>query len=144
MDGRTGWRVALGVVLVVALAVGAAALGWSAYSAGLAQGAAQSGGQVAPQAAGPYPFYAYGRYGFHPFGFGFLGCLGPLVFLFVVFALFRLLFWGGMGRHRHWGWGPKGPFMPDEFRNHWRERAEEWHRQQHGEQPAESGGSKSA
>jgi len=143
MFGKIGFRIALGVLLTIALVGGAVALGWSAYNTGLAQGAMQAGSQVAPPAGNPVPFYAYGPYRFHPFGFGFgfLGCLGPLLFVFLVFGLFRLLFWGGMGHHhRHWGWGPKGPFMPEEFRNHWRERAEEWHREQHGDRPAESSG----
>ena len=157
MFGRIGFRIALGVLLTIALVGGAVALGWSAYNTGLAQGAAlrqspdaaQAGGGMAPLPAVPYaaPFYAYGPYRFHPFGFSFLGCLGPLLFLFLIFGVFRLLFWGGMGWRRHsgpWGWGSRDHFMPEEFRSHWRERAEEWHREQHGERPTESSGQEKA
>ncbi|OGT28636.1 MAG: hypothetical protein A2Z17_06645 [Gammaproteobacteria bacterium RBG_16_66_13] len=142
MFGRIGFRIALGLLLTVALVGGAVAIGWSAYNTGVAQGAAQAGSQLAPPADGPGPVYTYGPYRSHPFGFGFgfLGCLGPLLFLFLIFGLFRLLFWGGMGHHRHGGWGPKGPFTPEEFRDHWREQAETWHREQHGERPAEASG----
>jgi hypothetical protein len=145
MEGRIGFRIALAVVLTIALIGGAVALGWSAYTMGLAQGAAQTGAQIAPQAGAPYPapIYAYGPYRLHPFGFSLLGCLGPLLFLFLIFGVFRFLLWGGMGWRHHggpWGWGHKGPFGPEEFRSHWRERAEEWHRQQHGERPPESSG----
>jgi hypothetical protein len=86
--------------------------------------------------------YPYGPYGFHRYGFGFglLGCLGPLLLLFFIFGLFRFLFWGGMGWRHHggpWGWGHRGPWGSEEFRNHFRERAEAWHREMHGEKPAE-------
>ena len=136
MSGNTGFRIAAGIVLVLVLVGGAAALGWAAYSMGLAQGAAQAGVQVAPQAGAPVPAPYYGPYPpylFRPYGLGFLGCLAPLFFLFLVFFLFRMVFWGWMGRHRHWGWGPKGPFSPDDMPGHWRDMAERWHREQHGE-----------
>src|SRR3990172_3245620 len=72
---------------------------------------------------------------------GLLGCFAPLLFFFLVFALFRLIFWGGIGGHHHWGMGHHGPggfpgFAPDDVRNRWSEKAEEWHRQMH-----EQGGS---
>jgi len=56
-----------------------------------------------------------------------------LILLFLAFVLFRIVFWGGMGRHQHWGWGAKGPFPPDGMPSHWREMAERWHREQHGQ-----------
>ncbi len=134
MSSNTGFRILAGIVLLLVLVGGAVAVGWSAYNMGFAQGAAQSGTQVGPQAVAPVPVpYYYGPYApymFHPFGF--LGCLAPLFFLFLVFFLFRMVLWGGMGRRHHWGWGPKGPFSPDDMPNHLRQRAEEWHRQQHG------------
>jgi hypothetical protein len=112
MYGRIVWRVVLGVLLVALLLGGAAALGWTAYNAGLAQGAAQSGAQLAPQAGArqPVPFYFYAPGRFHPFGF-----------------------WFGMGGHP--GRGPRGPF--EGRRHHWREMAEEWHRQAHAGQGSE-------
>jgi hypothetical protein len=132
MSGGGGFRFVIGLVLVVALILGAAAIGYAAYTAGITQGAALAAGAPAVAPAfmpyGPMT-YAYG----HPhFGFGVLGCLVPLFFLFVVFGLFRFVVRGGMWGHRHWGWGPKS-FMHEDMRAQWLERAEEWHRKQHGE-----------
>ena len=128
MKEGSGWRIALGVVLVVALIGAGAALAWTAYNAGQAQAA----GAVAPLAVAPYRPYFMA-----PFGYGFIGCLVPLAFLFLVFGLFRLVVWGGMGRHMmHGGWG-----MHAGMREHWRERMDEWHREAHatggGEPPAD-------
>jgi len=132
MSGGNGWRFAIGLVLVVALILGAAAIGYAAYSAGIGQGAAMAAGApaVAP-AVVPYAPYPY-AYGYPHFGFGLLWCLIPLFFLFVVFGLFRFVVRGGMWGHRHGGWGPGG-FMHKDMRSQWMERAEEWHRKQHGE-----------
>ena len=138
MLDRFGWRILAGLVLVVVLAGAVGLIGWTAYSTGLAQGAAQSGAQLAPPGGGQSLPYAYPPYPLTPFGYGFglLGCLAPLLLFFVVFGLFRLIFWGGMWGHRRWGWGHHGPgrfpgFAPDDVRNRWREKAEEWHRQMH-------------
>src|SRR3990172_8152095 len=112
MSGGNGWRFAIGLVLVVALILGAAI--------------AADAPAVVPAAVPAYAPYGpmmYG-YGYPHFGFGFLGCLIPLFFLFVVFGLFRFVVRGGMWGHRHWGWGPKG-FMHDDMRAQWLERAEE-------------------
>jgi hypothetical protein len=136
----SGFRIVLGVVLVVALIAAAAALGWMAYNAGLAQ-AAQAGG--APQGVAPYAMYR--PHFMAPFGFGSLGCLVPLAFLLLIMCLFRLVVWGGMGRHIHGGWGPRGwggpQGTPDGMRAHWRQRMEELHREMHaagsGEPPAD-------
>jgi hypothetical protein len=133
MSGNTGLRIAGAVLLTLLLVGAAAAIGYMAYSAGLAQGAAQTGAQVvAPAAGAPVPYYGYPAYWYRPFGFGFLGCLVPLFFLFLVFIAVRMVF-GCFGWRRHgpWGWHG-GPWGSDEMRNHWRERAEEWHREQHG------------
>jgi len=123
MKDRTGLRFVLGVVLVVALIAAAAALGWIAYNAGLTRGAAQAAG--APPSVAPYGMVR----------------LVPLAFLFLVFSLFRLVVWGGMGRHMHGGWGPRGGFNPEGMREHWRQRMDEWHREAHatgsGEPPAD-------
>ena len=139
MKEGSGFRIVLGVLLVVALIAAAAALGWMAYNAGVTQGAAQGAG--APLAVPPYaiPF----PHVMAPFGF--LSCLVPLAFLFLVFGLFRLVVWGGMGRHMHGAWGPRGwggpQGTPDGMRAHWRQRMEELHREMHaagsGEPPAD-------
>ena len=138
MKDRSGFRIVIGLVLVVALIAAAAAIGWMAYNSGLVQGAAQAAGA-------PLSAERYGMYGPHfmaPFGFRFLGCLVPLAFLFLVFSLFRLVAWGGMGRHWHGGWGPGRGFMPEGMKEHWRQRMEEWHREAHsggsGEPPKEN------
>jgi len=140
MFGRMGFRIVAGLFLVLALIAGAAAIGYFAYNAGLAQGAATGGAQVAPPAGVPAPYFGYAPYHYGPFGFGFLGCLAPLFFLFVVFALFRMVVWGGMGWRRHggpWGWGPGGHLGSEEIGRHWQEKAEAWHREMHGGQAPE-------
>lgn len=136
MSGGNAWRFAIGLVLVVALILGAAAIGYAAYTAGIAQGAAMAADApaVVPAAVPAYAPYGpmmYG-YGYPHFGFGFLGCLIPLFFVFVVFGLFRFVVRGGMWGRRHWGWDPKGS-MHEGMHAEWLKRAEEWHRKQHGE-----------
>ncbi len=148
MKEPSGFRIVMGVVLVVALIAAAAAVGWMAYNAGLAQGAARSSGVLlgtaqaagAPQAGVPYAMY--GPHFMQPFGFGFLGCLVPLAFLFLVFGLFRLVVCGGIRRHMHGGWGPHGGFPPDGMRERWHKHLDEWHREAHaagsGEPPSKN------
>jgi hypothetical protein len=116
--------------LTLLIVGGVAAIGYAAYSAGLAQGASQSGVQVvAPAAAAPMPYYGYSPMWYGPFSF--LWCLAPLFFLFMLFFAMRLAFGGFGGRHHGpWGWG--GRWGSDEMRNHFREKAEQWHREQHG------------
>lgn len=131
-------RVLAGLVCLALLVGAVGFIGWTAYNAGLAQGAVQSGTQLAPSAGSP-PYVA--PYAFYPFGygFGFLGCLAPLLLFFAIFALFRLVFWGGMWGRPRWRWDPHGPhtsgwfppFAPEDVRSRWREKVEEWHRQMH-------------
>jgi hypothetical protein len=102
MSGRT----IAAFLLVIILGFGAAALGITAYnagvSAGLAQNVAESGGSVvvaAPGYAAPYAGWGWGP------GFGFFGFFAFLFFLFIVFGLIRAVFgWGRWGR----GYGPGG------------------------------------
>ncbi len=116
------------VVLVLLLIAGAIGIGVYAYNVGVTQGLADSGKLVAP-APGAVPYPYYGPYFYHgPFGFGygFLGCLFPLLFFFLFFGLLRGFFWRG-----RWGWGgyrggeSKG--APPMF--------EEWHKRAHESQP---------
>jgi len=116
-------RVVWGVLLVLALVVGATMIGNTAYQAGLAQGLAESAQGSSPGTGGgpyvPYPYY--GPYFYHgPFGFGFFGFLFPLLFIFLIFALLRGLFWSGRwgGYHGYWKSG-----VPPMF--------DEWHRKAH-------------
>jgi hypothetical protein len=113
-------RILVGVLLVVAVTAGVAGIATYAYQFGVAQGFAQSA-KVAvpgPYPAYPYPGYPYG-YPLHgPFGFGFFGLLFPILFIFLVFALMRGMFWRRYGGGGHWERG-----VPHRF--------EEWHRRAH-------------
>lgn len=132
-------RIILIGLLVLALLAGAVGVGVYAYNAGVAQGLVQSGKvSVVEGGPGPYPYYG-GPFFFHRsfgFGFGFLGCLFPLLFFFIIFGLLRGIFWRGPWGGRHgWGGGHHGPWgkggVPPMF--------EEWHRQAHGQSaPPES------
>jgi hypothetical protein len=136
-------RLIFGILLALALIAGAVSVGAFAFNVGLTQGMAQGVAQGAARSAAmsdgpaaaapmaqPYPYYGipYWGWGYRPFGFGFFGCFGPLLFFFLIFALFRGMMWGG-----HWGPGPG-------WRHHgphpWGDRPippmfEEWHRQAH-------------
>jgi hypothetical protein len=124
----------IGVLVVLAVVAGVAGFATYSYNLGVAQGLAQhvpvpapSPG-AGPNSAYPYPAYPYG-YPFHgPFGFGFFGLLGPILFILLLFALARGLFWRGYGHGCGRGWGRGVP-----------PRFEEWHRRAH-EQPKESQG----
>ena len=121
-------RLILGILVALVLIVSAVSLGAYAYNMGVAHGLAQSEklAELPPGAQiSPYPYYYGGPFWFYrPFGFGFFGCFGPLLFLLLIFFLFRGLWWGGRcgygpgWRHGHWGRG-----IPPAF--------EEWHRQAH-------------
>ncbi|MEW5827256.1 MAG: hypothetical protein AB1846_00085 [Chloroflexota bacterium] len=118
------FRLVSALVLIAVIAT----LGWFAYRAGFAQGAAADiqlqageGGVV------PYPYYGYGfRPHFFP-AFGFFGLLIPLFLVFLAFGAFRRMVWGP-----RWGWhhrphGPWGEGVPPMFA--------EWHKRAHGEEP---------
>ncbi len=111
------------LILIVLVA---GAIGLVGYQLGLSQGVATT----VPLAPGIAPVAYYAP--FHFFGFGFLGLLFPILFLFLIFGLGRALFWsgrwGGPGyRHGYWG-DPQA-------------RLEEWHKAAHGETPTERKGS---
>jgi hypothetical protein len=120
-------RIVIGVLIALVLIIGAVGIGMYAYNWGVAQGLADSGKLVPPVAStAPHPYF-YRPWGLHPFGFGFgfLGCLFPLLFFFLLFGLCRAFIWRGHWggwRHRHWD-GKNIPPM-----------VEEWHRKMH-EQP---------
>src|SRR6266852_9305942 len=127
---RRGFGIAGFLATVILLAI----VGVVAYNIGWSDGV-NTHLPAATQGDGA-PGYYYG-YGFHPFFAGF-GILWFLLILFGIFWLFRLAFWGFAGRRMMigggWGYGRKfgyGPGGPQSFE----ERAQEWHRKQHGEQP---------
>ena len=118
--------VLFGLVIVIVLA----GIGVGIYDAGVQQGIAQT----ASVPAGTLPYAAYG-YGFHG-GFGFLGLLFPILFLFLIFGLARAAFRGGRGGWGHgygrgYGkWGPGGPWMSGSDREAW---VADMHRRLHEE-----------
>ncbi len=112
---------------VALLAVGVIAVGAIAYQAGLSDGAASAaGGAQVVRYVGHWGAPWFGA------GWGLLGLIFPLLFLFLIFGLIRAAFWGGPRGRRYWGYGPRswgyGP-RPD---------LEEWHRHLH-EAPPEPG-----
>ena len=103
------------VAILVTLII-AAIVGVGAYQLGVAQGLATTGGGTAVA-----PAYYY-----HPFfgGFGFLGLLFPLLFIFLIFGLLRSAFWGGWGRH----YGTWSSSYADDRRKRFEELHDELHR----------------
>ena len=120
---RGGFIRGLFIAILLIAVIGGAA--YYAYGAGVAQGLVDSGKLVAPAAPiAPYPYY-----GMHPFGFGFgaLGCIFPFLFILLLFALLRGIFFRGhWGHHGHWDGEGRG--VPSKI--------EEWHRKLHEQQPA--------
>lgn len=133
MFGRGPFGVVVGIVLVLAIAAGAAYL---AYGAGLTSGMAQAGGGSEGGQPGLAAPYFYAPYRFHPFGYGFglVGCLVPLLVFFLLLSFMRMLFWP-----RRWGWGPgwrhHGHGEHEDWPQWMQDKAERWHRRMHGEQP---------
>lgn len=139
MQGR---RIFFGILVALLLAGLVAVVGLTAYNAGIAQGAIASGvfvqpstdGTGAPNAPLYLPFGGYHPFGYYrPFGFGFgvLGCLVPIFFFLLLFALFRFAFrprwgrgWGGPGLRSRWD-PSQGDIPPG---------VKEWHRRLHKEE----------
>jgi hypothetical protein len=107
-------------------------VGAIAYNIGWSDGAATH--LPAAAAAGDGAPYYYGPH-YWGGGFGLFGIFWFLLIVFGLFWLFRIAFFGrrmwggGMGGYKGgWGYGPGAP-------RSFEERAQEWHRKQHGEQP---------
>jgi hypothetical protein len=146
-------RIVLGILVVIVLVVGALAVGGIGYRIGVVQGLSANPQLVSPQGNGnpvvPYyygaPYFYRGPWGFGWGGFGFLGCLFPLLGILLFFFLIRALFWGrgwrrGWGGHGYGpgGWqdfGPGGQGVPPMF-SEWHNRA---HNPQQPEQPKPEG-----
>ena len=118
-------RIVFTVLIVLVIAASVLGIASYAYNMGLTQGMATNVKLDVPTTgAVPYPYF-YAPFGMHGFGsFGFLSCLVPLFFFFVLFGVMRMVFWrarwGGM-HHRKW----EGGVPP---------MAEEWHRKMHEQQ----------
>ncbi len=114
-------KIVLGVLLVLVLVAVAAGVGAQAYRVGMMQGLAASGKLDAPVVPAPFAYRAWGM-GMHRPSFGLLGCLFPLLFVFVVFGLMRACIGRGRwGMHHHHG-NCEGGAPP---------MIEEWHRKMH-------------
>lgn len=102
------------------------AIGLVGYQIGISQTIATQ----LPAGAAPVAYYGYPYH----FGFGFLGFLLPLFFLFLFFGLMRAAFGGGRGwsKDGH-GYGYMGRWGDG------RQRIEELHRELHGEKPSSGG-----
>jgi hypothetical protein len=113
MGDRFGFRLAIGIALVVMLA----AVGVYTYNLGVAQGIAESGRAIAAPGT-TVPVVAFWP---RPWGFGFFPIF-PLLFIFFWFFILRGLFWRGAWYRR--GCGSGG--VPPAF--------DEWHRRAHAQQ----------
>lgn len=124
MGNRSRW---FAVALTLALA---AAVGVFTYNLGVAHGLAQGAPAVTPPGApgsvAPYVFYP--RPWGWGFGFGFFPFFG-LIWLFLLFAFVRRLWWGPRWYGRRCGGYGYDRHVPPEF--------EEWHRRAHGEKAPE-------
>lgn len=130
-------RRGFGVLGLVVTAVVLVIVGAIAYNIGWSEGvsthlpAAPGGDGAAP------PYYYYG-YGWHPFGAmgALFGLFWFLLIVFGIFWLFRMAFFGRRMWSGGWGYGPRGWGHGGQS---FEERAQEWHRRQHGEQPPATG-----
>jgi hypothetical protein len=135
----------IGVVVLIGLIAGGI---FMAFRAGEAQGISQSpavataivqsaeSGQPVPVPPMMYgrPYgYGYPMYGHHDLFFPFGAICGSVFFLFLIFGLMKLVFFGGM-RHRGWEGHKHGTWG-----RHWENGIppmfEEWHKRAHGEKP---------
>ena len=141
MNGRAIVSFLFGLI-VVGILVG---VGVGIYQAGVTQGIVDAG---RVPAAGVVPVAGYYGWGH---GFGFLGLLFPLLFLFLIFGLVRAAF----GRGRGWGggWGGRYGYGPGWGKGYgpgvggpeaWREERErqisDLHRRLHDEEAKGSAG----
>jgi hypothetical protein len=121
---RRGFGIAGAIVTLVLLVI----VGVVAYNIGWSDGV-NTHLPAATQGGAAPPYYYYGPH-FFGAGFGIFGIFWFLLILFGLFWLFRLAFWG-FGARRMWGYGRGWGYGPGQS---FEERAQEWHRRQHGEQ----------
>ena len=119
-------RRGFGLIGLLVTAVLVVIVGAIAYNIGWSDGVATH--LPAGTAAAPGPYY-YG-YGWHPFGF--FGIFFFLLFIFGIFWLLRLAFFGRM-MMRGGGWGYKGGGYGHGVPPGIEERLQDWHKRAHGE-----------
>jgi hypothetical protein len=117
------------LILVVLLGVG---VGVAAYNAGERKGAADVTAQIQSAQANGEPVQVVHVVDTgHPYFF-------PGFFLFPLFLFGAFFLIGGIVRANRWGgkggWHGRGPW-DEEGRKRFEERAREWHRHEHGEEP---------
>lgn len=134
MRGSYFIQIVFGLILIGALI----ALGVYVYNIGVAQGLASGTVLQAPDGSAmpqPYYYYPYHR----PWGFGVFGLIGPLLFLFLIFALLRGLFFRRWRHHGHGYWPRAGMWKSGGSPEQWKEGVPpvvaEWHRKLHSEEP---------
>jgi hypothetical protein len=121
-------RTVFSVVLALVFLVFLGGIGASIYNAGVTAGLAQSGA-VAGGAVAPYIAYGGWHAGF--IGFGFLGLLFPILFLFLIFGLIRAAIFGGRRGWGHGGQGWHGGSGPDGWRSERERYLSDLHRRLH-------------
>ncbi len=122
-------------LLVLLLVLGIGLIG---YQIGVSQVIATQLPAVAAPGGVPVAYYGYPYH----FGFGFLGFLFPLLFLFLIFGLLRAAMFGG---HRGWKGGYGSGRWGNSDARDWsqggwaggRERLEQIHRELHGDTPSD-------
>ncbi len=132
-------RVIAAIALVVLLVVGGGVIATTAYQVGLSTAVTtavtETGATVVTSPIIPaygYPGYGYGpHWGWGGPGFSFIGFLGTLLFIFLIFGLLRAVF-----GHRGRGWGgPGGPGNhwggPDRWQGRAREVFDDFHKEAH-------------
>ena len=135
MRGRYFFQIVFGLILIGALI----ALGVYVYNAGVAQGLASGTAlQTMEGGALPQPYNYYPPF-YRPWGFSFFGFIGMLLFLFLIFALMRGLFFRSLRHYKHgygrgfgrWKWGSS----PEQWKEGIPPMVAEWHRKLHDEEP---------
>jgi hypothetical protein len=129
-------RRGFGLVGLVVTAIVLVLVGVIAYNVGWSDGVSTHL-PAATQGNGAPAAYYYGGPHWFGAGFGIFGFLWFLLIVFGIFWLFRLAFWGFGARRMMGGWGYGRGGWGGGYRS-FEERAEEWHRKQHGEQPPSS------
>jgi hypothetical protein len=118
-------RILFGLILLA----GVVALGVYIYNVGVAQGTIASGSLPAPSGESVTVPYYYPHL-YRPWGFGFFGCIFPILFFFLLFVAARGLFFHRWHHHGYWN----GSRLHDREGQNIPPMVEEWHRKMHSAQ----------